>query len=128
MSSQDGGLNQCPHGQAAVVPAETEAVGEDPAHPCLACLVRHVVQIASGIGRLVVDGGVDQAVLDGQGANDQLYATAGPERVTKHALGAAHGESAGVIAEDLLDGLRLCFVTQRGAGPVSIDVLDVLGI
>ena len=34
----------------------------------------------------------------------------------------------GVVAEDLLDRLRLGHVAQLGAGAVGVDVLDVVGV
>ena len=45
-----------------------------------------------------------------------------------HALGAADGQLAGVVAEDLLDGQGLGGVAQLGAGAVGVDVIDVVGI
>src|SRR5207248_1135679 len=80
------------------------------------------------VGRLVVDGGVDDAVADGQGGGDQLDGAAGAEQVAEHALGAGEGQPAGVLAEDLLDGVGLGGVPQRRAGAVGVDVLDVLGV
>jgi len=47
---------------------------------------------------------------------------AGPRRwPADRGLGAADGDLAGVIAEDLLDGLGLGNVAQGGAGTVSVD-------
>src|SRR5437773_2929261 len=43
-----------------------------------------------------------------------------------HALGAANGQPASVATEDEFDGLGLGFVTELGAGAVSVDVLHIL--
>src|SRR5437588_7949773 len=74
-------------GDRAVVAAEAEAVGDCPADTRLASLVRHVIEIAVRVGRLVIDGRVNQAALDRQGGRDQLDAARSAEQVADHALG-----------------------------------------
>src|SRR5262245_21812954 len=59
---------------AAVVSAEAEAVGDRPADTHLAGGVRHVIQVALGVGRTVVDRRVNDAVLDRQRCGNQLDA------------------------------------------------------
>src|SRR5687767_5453618 len=66
--------SDCPDRQRAVMPAEAEAVGDGVADPGLARFVGHVVQVAVRIRRVVVDGRMDDAVLEGQRRGDQLHA------------------------------------------------------
>src|SRR6266849_259102 len=46
----------------------------------------------------------------------------------EHALGAADGQVAGMTSEDLLNGLRLRFISQGSACAVGINILDVCGM
>src|SRR4051812_43786340 len=59
-----------PERDRGVVAAEAETVGKDLLHPLLAGLVWHVVEVAVGVWRLVVDRRVDDAVAEHQGAGD----------------------------------------------------------
>ena len=99
--------------QAAVVAAEAEAVGDGVADAGLAGAVGDVVEVAVGVGVVEVDGRVDDPGLDGQAQAISSTPPLAPEQVADHALGAADGQLAGVVAEDLLDGLGLGHVAQR---------------
>lgn len=48
--------------------------------------------------------------------------------MSKHALGAAHRNSASMRAEDLLNGLRFGIVAKLSAGAVCVDVLETSGL
>ena len=78
-----------PDDQAAIMAAEAEAVGDGPANAGLAGGVGDVIQVAGRIGSLVVDGGMNDAGLDGQGGSDQLDAAASAQQMAEHALGTA---------------------------------------
>src|SRR6266550_3762904 len=66
-------------------------------------LVRHVVEVALRIGRLVVDRRWQDAVLDDQRA-DRCFQSAGrAEKVARHRLGGADGELVSLIAKNRLD-------------------------
>src|SRR4029077_8468748 len=75
------------HDDAGVVPAETERVRDADGDVGLARLVRDVVEVALGIGLLVVDRRRQQAPLDGQHGEDGLDRPGRAEAVTRRALG-----------------------------------------
>ena len=73
--------------QAAVVPAETGIVAHGDIDSNLSGLIRHVIEIAVGIGFLVVDGRRNDAGLDGFAASGSLDGAGGSQQVTGHGLG-----------------------------------------
>src|SRR5262249_24245797 len=114
--------------ETAIVPAEPETIGDGLANPHFAWRVGHVVQVAAGVGRLVVNGWMDHTLLNSQGGNNRLNAAARPEGVADHAFRAIYGQTPGVTTKDLLDRLGLGLVTPRSAGAVRVDVLNILGV
>src|SRR5262245_15238406 len=95
-------LRQRTDDQAAIMAAEAEAVGDGPPDRHLACGIGHVVQVAGGVRRLKVDGGMDHTVTDREERGDELDPPAGPKEMADHALGAAYRELTSVCAEDSL--------------------------
>ena len=84
-------------------------------HLLLARLVRHVVEIALGVGRLVVDRRRDDARLDRHRRDGGFQAAGGAEEVAGHRLRRADGDLVGVLAEHALDGDRLGLVADRAS-------------
>ena len=66
--------------QRRVRPAEPECVAERDLHVLLPRLVRHVVEVALGIGRLVVDRRRQDPVMKGEHGGNGLDAPAAPSR------------------------------------------------
>src|SRR5438132_71171 len=94
-----------PGDDAAVVAAEAEAIGDGTANAGFACHVGDVVEVAVGVGRLIVDRGMEDAALDAEDGGDHLDGAAGAKEMADHTLGAGDGQLLGVRAEDGLDGL-----------------------
>ena len=91
--------------------AETKAVGNGVGDSHLTSCIGHVIEIAGGVGELVVDRGVNDTVADAEGADDQLDTAAGAQRMANHALGATDRHLVGVAAEHLLAAKILCGVS-----------------
>ena len=70
-----------------VVAAEAERIVDDDVHLQLARGVRHVVQIALGIGYLQINGWRHDAVFDGQRANRHFHRARRAEHVAGRAFG-----------------------------------------
>src|SRR6185312_10114671 len=98
------------------------------AHTNLASRVRHVVEVAGRVGRVEIDGGMDDARLQSHHGGDEFHAAGGAEQVADHALGAADRDLARVGAEDALDGVGFGRVAELRARAVRIDVADIFGI
>ena len=86
---------------------------------------RHVVQVALGVGGLVVRGRRHHLVGQGQDAGDDLDRADGAQRVAHHGLDGAHGRLVGVRAQRPLDRGRLVPVVLLGARAVRVDVVDL---
>ena len=94
--------------QAGVVPAEARIVAHREVDGERPGLVWNVVQVAIGIGFLVIDGGRDQTGLDGLAAGGRLDGPGGTQKMACHRLGGAHQEGIpGMVAEvDILTGKK----------------------
>src|SRR5688500_10871011 len=114
--------------EGGVVAAEAEAVAHGGANGRAAGLVGRVVQVALGIGVLVVDDGWDDASLDRLDGDDGVDAAGGAQAVADHALGGADGEAVGVLAKGALDGGGLGAVVVAGAGAVGVEVVQLAGL
>ena len=112
----------------AVVSAESEGVAQHTPDRGRPGLIGHVVQVAFGVGRFVVNSRRDDAVCQREARGGKPCGPRRPHQMPDHALGRADGSSAGLIlAEDAFDGQRLELVVQRGGGAVGVDVVDVGG-
>jgi len=109
------------------VPAKAERVAQGGIDCCGAGGVGHVVQIALRVGRVQIDGGREQSVLDRQDTYGSLDCARAAEQVTELRFAAADGQAVGVLTEDLLD--RLCFgnITDRRACTMRVDVVYIGG-
>ena len=76
-----------PEGDAGVVASKAEGVGEAERQLSLDGDVGRVVQVALGVGRVEVDGGGDDAVLEGEHGGDGLGGTGRSEHMPVHTLG-----------------------------------------
>ena len=94
----------------------------------LARLVRDVVEVALGIRLLVVHRRREDAVVDREHAHHRLDRAGRAEAVAGHRLRRGDGELVRVVAEDVLDRLRLGRVAERRRGAVRVDVADALGL
>ena len=110
------------------MPAESEGVGHGGPHRCLPGHIGHEVKVALGIGGLVVDGGRNDTLLDGEHGEDGLDPPCASQEVTCHGLGGADRQLVCMLPEDRFDGLGLRFVVQLGGCAVGVDVSDVVEI
>ena len=78
------GSGHATEGEADVVAAEAEGVGEHGAQFELTGLIGHDIQITVGIGIAVVDGGRNQPVLQSQNASHGFDATGTAQEVPGH--------------------------------------------
>ena len=108
--------------------AEAEGVVGDGVDLHFAGLVGDVVEVAVGVGGLVVDGRRHGVGLERLAADGHLHRAGGPEHVAGGAFCGADGEAAGVVAKDGLDGLCLADVALRRGGAVGVDVGNILGV
>src|SRR6201990_2070749 len=93
--------------QRGVCAAEAEAVRERVVNPCLARLVRDVVEVAVGGGVDVVGRWGQTPCGHREHGEDRLDAARSAEQVARHRLRGTDGELVCVFAESLLDGHRL---------------------
>src|SRR5439155_3918522 len=89
-------------------------------------LSRNVVEVALGVLGMQVDGWRDHPVADRQRAHHRFDRARRPHHVAGHRLGTADRQPLRVLAEYAVNGVRLEFVVQRGAGAVRVDVVDAL--
>ena len=92
----------------------------------LACFVRHVVEIAYRIGRLVVDRRRNDAVLHDERADRGFEAAGSAEEMAGHRFGGADGNLVRLLAEHRLDRQRLDAIADRRRRAVCVDVVDVV--
>ncbi|MFM1944048.1 MAG: hypothetical protein RI897_3030 [Verrucomicrobiota bacterium] len=86
------------------------------------------IEVALGVGVLVIDGGGHDPGLDGLGADGHFDCAGGAEHMAGGAFGGADGQFAGVVTEDGFDGLGFADIALRGGGAVGVDVADLLGV
>src|SRR5947207_742783 len=116
--------------QAGVVAAEAEGVGHGvlEARAGAAGDVGDVVEVAFGVGFVVVDGGGQVAAGEGEGGDDQFDAAGGAQGVADGGFGGGDGEFFGGGSEDLFDGFGFGEIAQFGGGAVGVDVADLFGV
>ncbi len=107
--------------------AKTEAVAHGNRDFSVARFVGDEIQIAPFIGIVQVDRRRDEIALDRQSRDDGFNAAAGAQEMAQFALGLTDGDALGVVAEGGLDCLGLGEISQRCAGAVGVDVIDVIG-
>ena len=122
-----GSAGEAAEDQGGVVAPETQVVGEGVLGLELPRRVGHVVEVAVGVGRGVVDGRRQHAVAQGEQRGDRLDAAGRAQGVPGHALGARHRQLARVLAEHLLDHRGLAGVVVLGRGAVRVDVAERVG-
>ena len=110
------------------MPAEAKRVGHGVLEGGVTGDVGDVVQVALGVGLVVVDGGGEFAAGEGQGRYHQLDAAGGAQRMADRGLGGGDGDLFRGGAEDLFDGFGFGQVTQLGGRAMGVDVADLLGI
>jgi len=110
------------------VAAEAEGVVGDGVDLHFAGLVGNVVEVAVGVGGIVVDGLRHDVGLERLAADGHLHRAGGPEHVAGGAFCGADGEAPGMVPEDGLDGLCLADVALRRGGAVGVDVGNVFGV
>ena len=110
---------------AGVVAAESKAVAHRDPDIAGDRMIGRVIEIAIGIGRLIIDRRCDRGGLDRLAKDHRFDAAAGTERMSQRTLGAADLGRLGMVAEDVLDRPCFGFVTERCAGAVGVDVIDI---
>src|SRR4051794_28952075 len=78
--------------ERVVLTAEAERVGEGHVHAGLAGGVGDVVEVALGVGGLVIDRRRADVVADGQDAGDHLDRAGGGDQVAHHTLNRGDGD------------------------------------
>ena len=114
--------------ETGVVAAEPEGVVGDGVDLHFARLVGNVVQVAVGVGGIVVDGWRHDVGLERLAADGHLHRAGGPEHMAGGTFCGADGEAASVVPEDGLDGLCLADVALRRGGAVGVDVGNVFEV
>ena len=109
-----------------VLSPEAEGVDQGRPHLGAAGDGGHVVQVALRVGVLQVDGGRDNALVDGEHGRQGRQGAGAPQQVPHHGLGRADGHTVGMLPQGPLDGQRLGHVVQGGAGAVGDDVVHLL--
>src|SRR5579884_2786850 len=128
-SGPSGGLPAFPalEEEGGVGAAEAEGVRERVADVRRATMIGDVVEVAGGVGELVVDGGGQDLVAQGQDADAGLEAAGAAEQMAGHGLGGADGDPGCAFAEEALDGDGFDGVADGGGGAVGVDVADFVG-
>src|SRR5437762_14171154 len=72
--------------EAGVDAAEAKGVRHGDADFAVACLVRHVVEVALGVWRGVIDGWWQKAVLQREYRGDRLHGPGRPEEVDRKSV------------------------------------------
>lgn len=111
-----------------VMPAEPERIIDHRVDRQFPRCIRHIIQIAFGIGLLVIDRRRNDVRLDGLGADGHFHRAGRAEHVTGRALGGADGQFPRVITENRFDRLRFADVALRRRSAVGVDVGNVRGI
>ena len=107
------------------MPSETGIVAHCNSNFRFAGLVRHVIQIAIGIGVLVIDGRRDYAFINGLAYRSRLDCTGRPKEMTGHGLSGTDLQTVlGMISENVFQGNGLRFVVVGGGSPMGIDLID----
>src|SRR5262245_39935203 len=78
------------HDQRYILTAEPEAVAQYMIDHLLSGLVRHIIEIALRIGRLIVHRRRNDAALDRHDRGDQLDRAGGGDQMAQHALAAGN--------------------------------------
>src|ERR1700735_1942256 len=107
-------------GEDGVQSAEGEGVGEGCFDALRARRVGNVVEVTFRIAFVVVRGGGQNAVMQGEHRGDGFQSTGRAQGVPVHGLGGADANFIGVRAEYFANGRALDGIISRGAGPVSI--------
>src|SRR5205823_2735702 len=108
--------------QTGIVAAKTKRVIDGGVDFNLASSMRHVVEIAFGVGEIEIDGGRHGLFFDGLDANGHLDGAGRSEHVSGGAFGGTDGHMAGMFAKNSLDGLGFAHITLRCGGAVGADI------
>ena len=114
--------------RAVVVATKPEGVREGHVKLGRACRVRHVIQVALGVGNFLVDRGRQDLIADSEQAGNRLDGTGGRHGVTEHGLDRADRHAVRAFAQQGLNRQRLDPVVHLGRSPVCIDVIHRTGI
>src|SRR6185312_7830469 len=85
--------------------------------------VRHVIEIALGVWKFVVNGRRRNLIADCQYGNSRFQSARAPQQVSGHRLGRTDRQLFGMLAEGMLDGYRFGLIAQASRSAVRIDVL-----
>src|SRR5262249_35141858 len=100
------------HDERRVGPAEAERVRDRRPYVGPARLVRHVVEVALGVGIVEIDRRSDDARLERLRHDQRLERAGRSDQVPGHRLRRAHRDPEGVIAQRELDALGLVDVAE----------------
>jgi len=130
MRSDEGNLGDshfCDE-QAGVVAAEAEGVGHGVLDRGATGDVGDVVEVALGVGFIIVDGWGEVGACECECGDDEFDAAGGSEGVAEGAFGGGDGDFFGGGAEDGFDGFGFGEIAEFGGGAVGVDVADLLGV
>ena len=116
-------------GDAGVMAAEAQGIGNGHADRALHRLQRRVVQVAGRIGMDEADGRRNDAVAQRQRGGQQFHGAGGTDHVAGHRLGAADRRAVRIrLAEGELDGRRLRRIIELRTRTVRVDVEVLAGL
>src|SRR5262249_31486062 len=111
-----------------IMAAKAERVTDDTIHFHLAGCIRHVVQIALGIGDDLIDGRRNGVSFDGLCTNGHLDRAGRAEHMTGRAFGRTDRQFSGVLAEDRLDSLSFSNIALWGRSAMRVDIGNVFRV
>ena len=89
--------------------------------------MRHIVQVALGVGNVQIDGGRRDLIAQGQHRDSGLQAARAAQQMAGHGFGGADGELISVLAKDALERGGFNTVAHFGGGAVRIHIVDLFG-
>ena len=86
--------------------------------------MRHVVEVALGIGVIEVDGRRRHLITQRKNAENTFDYAGGTQQVAGHRLGRAHRETCGMSPKSLFDRDGFRAISEHGRGRVGVQILD----
>ena len=116
-------IRVCEH-ESRVVPAEAKGIAHGDSYGNVTSVMRHVIEIALGIGMIQVDCRGGGLVVDRENRRNGLYASGTPHGMSKHRFLRTYHHAASVRPENCVNRSRLFAVVHLRRCSVRADVVD----